>query len=401
MRSWLGVAGFYATSFTVLAVFMTFFPLWLRNERGVAEQEVAWVWSAQTVARMFAGPLWSQRVDRTGRTRQTLTILSLGSCLAFAGMWTAHSVLALMLWAFVFGCCYPPIHSIHDALALRTGRLAGFGFSRVRAVGSLAFLTAVLLAGLWLDVASDATIYWLLAGALVVMTLSCAGLPSDDAFPEPPDADEPAATGAGRSPVLQLLGNRPFVLLLVSAGLIQGSHAVYYNFSAIHWQDHGIAESMTGVLWAEGVLAEVVLFVWLRGGVERLRPTTLLVTGGVLAAVRWALLGSTVELSLLLCSNWLHAFSFGCTFLGTLGAIERRVPRRQRATAQGLHGAASMGGGIVLAALLGGYLFERSPAIAFYAMGCLAFAGAVLALLLRRSANIAIPPQTTATTRPE
>ena len=147
---------------------MTFFPLWLRNVRGITELEVAWVWSAQTVARMIAGPLWSQRVDRTGRWRQTLTILCMASCLAFAGMWTARSVATLMLWAFVFGCCYPPIHSIQDALALRTGRIVGFGFSRVRAVGSFAFFSAVLLAGCWLDVAPDWTIYWLLAGALVV-----------------------------------------------------------------------------------------------------------------------------------------------------------------------------------------------------------------------------------------
>lgn len=116
-----------------------------------------------------------------------------------------------------------------------------------------------------------------------------------------------------------------------------------------------------------------------------MRPTTMLMLGAGLGAVRWIVTGTTTSVPLLFLVNWLHAFSFGCTYLGALRALERRVPPEQLATAQGLHGAASTGIGIVGATLLGGYLFEQhSPRLAFYAMGALALAGGGFALLLRR-----------------
>lgn len=388
---------FYVTSFTFLGVYMTFFPLWLRHERGIGAQEIAWVWSAATLARTIAGPLWSQRVDRSGRPQQTLLWLSLGSFVAFLGFLTADSVSGLVGWSFLFGCFYPPIHAIHDTLVMRTARRAGFVFSQLRAIGSVAFLVAVLAAGFWLDTASESTIYWILLAALLAMLLSSFALPADV-----PGTGAAAGAGEMGAPIGALLASGPFVLLLLSSGLIQGSHAVYYSYSALHWQSHGIAESTTGQLWAEGVLAEIVLFFVARASIDRLRPTTLLMMGGVFGAVRWLVLGSTVSVPVLFLVNWLHAVSFGCTFLGALRAIERRVPAGRRTTAQGLHGAAAMGLGIVLAALLGGYLFESSPAAAFYAMGVLALLGAGLGFVLRRRGiTAAMSDQASAPTSPE
>ncbi|MCA8948025.1 MAG: MFS transporter [Planctomycetes bacterium] len=392
---WLRLAAYYVAAFAVLAIYMSFFPLWLRRDRAIAAHEVAWVWSAQTVARALAGPLWSQRVDRTGRPRQTLIWLSLGSLAAFAGFAFATSLPALLAVAFLFGCFYPPIHAIHDALVMQCGRRHGFRFRRLRGTGSMAFLVTVLLVGWWLDSAPVASVYWLMLATLLVTAAVSFALPADEVA-----GGESAVRP--RAPLGALLGSGSFVLLLAASGLIQGSHAVYYNYSAIHWQNHGLKESTTGMLWAEGVLAEIVLFVWARGGVDRLRPTTLMIAGGLLGAVRWLLVGWTVSVPLLFAANWLHAGSFGLTFLGALRAIDNRVLPNQRATAQGLHGAAAMGLGVVFAALLGGYLFERSPARAFFTMAALAFGGAGLAFWLRRRGNrLAASDQSSAPAIPE
>jgi hypothetical protein len=53
-RVWWGLTAFYVTLFAVLAVFMTFLPLWLQQVRQIGKQDVAWVLSASTVARTIA-----------------------------------------------------------------------------------------------------------------------------------------------------------------------------------------------------------------------------------------------------------------------------------------------------------------------------------------------------------
>jgi MFS transporter, PPP family, 3-phenylpropionic acid transporter len=85
--------------------------------------------------------------------------------------------------------------------------------------------------------------------------------------------------------------------------------------------------------------------------------------------------------------GWLHALSFTATYLGTLRALEKRVPPHQRATAQGLLGAATSGIGMVVCGLLGGWLYARIEGGAFVAMAGFALLGTALAWHLRRLAD--------------
>ena len=74
-----------------------------------------------------------------------------------------------------------------------------------------------------------------------------------------------------------------------------------------------------------------------------------------------------------------------------------RCARSTGATAQGLLGVASSGLGMVLGALLGGFVYERWEGRAFLTMAALAFVGAVLAGILRQKAQSHQTPLTSST----
>lgn len=383
VRAWLGLACFYTASFAALAVYMQFFPVWLHDARGLNPGQVANVLACLTVARTLAGPLWAQQVDRCGRPRLVLASLSLLSLLAFACYGLFGSPLLLGVASFLYGCCYPPLHPVLDAFASENARVHGFSFGRVRMVGSLSFLVVVLAAGAWLQRHGSEFVYPLLVVMLIALVLAAFALPSGRRTPAA--ASEPA-------PMRELLRSRPFVLLLVAGGIIQGSHAPYYNLSTLHWEQHGLGKDVAGAIWAEGVLAEIVLFWFARGATERLRPTTLMALGGLAGLLRWTVVGLSVQPTVLFATSWLHAVSFGCTYLGTLRALDRRVPVHQRSTAQGLLGAATSGVGMVICGLLGGWLYDRCGGGAFLAMAGLAGVGGLLSLRLRQAQT---PPAAT------
>ncbi|MBL9078806.1 MAG: MFS transporter [Planctomycetes bacterium] len=389
LRPWLGLAAFYTASFAVLAVYMQFFPVWLRRERGLTEAQIAVVLSAQTLARTFAGPLWSHGVDRSGRPRAFLRGLALASCAAFAVFGAVDELLLLWAAAFLFGVVYSPMHPIVDALALQEGARGGFAFGRVRLVGSLSFLVVVLVVGAWVEHRGAGIVFGLLLGGLAATVVAGLVLPAGG-----------HAAGAPAVPTRwwDLLRSPPFVWLLVASSLIQGSHALYYNLSTVHWTQHGLGEGEAAWLWAEGVLAEIVVFFVARSSFDRLRPTTVMMLGGAAAVVRWTVLAEVTSFTGLLLANWLHGFTFGATYLGTLRALDRRVPAHQRATAQGLLGAASSGIGMVLAALVGGFVYERWAGRAFLTMAAFALVGIGLCWLLRQKADRAQTPLANSTT---
>jgi PPP family 3-phenylpropionic acid transporter len=290
------------------------------------------------------------------------------------------------------------MHPIIDTVAMKAAAKGGFAYGRLRLVGSASFAIVNVGVGLWLAAAGHSLVFGLLLCGLAATAGAAQLLPGTAVLPALPP-QQPNA----RAPIGALLRSGPFVLLLLSAALIQGSHGVYYNLSTVHWKEHGIGSDVAGALWAEGVLAEIVLFFIASRTVDRLRGTTVIMIGGAAAVVRWLVLGSSLSVPVLAAVNWLHALSFTCTFLGSLRAIERRVPVHQHATAQGLLGASTSGVGMVLGGLLGGYVYDKWEGRAFFLMAAFAGVGTALAWRLRRKNVYTATRQLPATTasRPE
>src|SRR5918996_1025886 len=74
-------------------------------------------------------------------------------------------------------------------------------------------------------------------------------------LPETGTSSRPAPT-----PRLAELFRLPgFWRFVFAAGLIQVSHALYYGFASLHWRAAGHSGTVVGLLWAEGVIAEILL----------------------------------------------------------------------------------------------------------------------------------------------
>jgi PPP family 3-phenylpropionic acid transporter len=167
---------------------------------------------------------------------------------------------------------------------------------------------------------------------------------------------------------------------MLIAALMQGSHAAYYAFGSIHWQELGFSAGVIGLLWAWGVVAEVALFLWGRGLVDKLgvRGMTLLAAGAGL--VRWPIMAVSESLAPLIFAQALHALTFGAMHLAAIKLLQERVPGSLGGTAQTLLGAA-VGAMTTLLTLACGPGYAALGAGIFWAMAglCGVVAGMVAA----------------------
>jgi PPP family 3-phenylpropionic acid transporter len=214
----------------------------------------------------------------------------------------------------------------------------------------------------------------LVVAAVGVTLVSCMGLP---------DVGRAAAqrTGAGW---LGLLSSRRFLVFLVASGLIQSSHAVLYGFATLHWLAAGHDKDTIGLLWAIGVVAEVVLFAAGRSVVERLGPIWLLALAGVAGIVRWTVVALSTDLLVLGLIQLLHGLTFGAAHLAAMYYFMREVPAGLAATAQGLYGAIAWGAAFGLTMLAAGALYDAYAGGAFFVMAGMCLAGTAFALILTR-----------------
>jgi PPP family 3-phenylpropionic acid transporter len=238
-------------------------------------------------------------------------------------------------------------------------------------VGSAAFVAGTLLAG---QAAADyglSAIIWPSATALLATPIASRFVPG---FPENAARDKSNGEIPHR-PWLTLLRQRAFVRVTLVASLVLGSHAMYDSFAVIRWTQAGISPATIGVLWAESVAAEVVVFLLIGPTLLRaLTPTGALACSAACGLLRWGVMAQTTEVAALAFIQPLHGFTFALLHLASMRLITDTVPSNLAGTAQAVYGLVGIGGATAVLMVVSGWLYSHFGATGFWAMALLCIA---------------------------
>ncbi len=378
----LGV--FYAASFLVVGIQLPFWPVWLAG-RGLDATEIAGVFAAAIWAKVIATPALGALADRLGMRRGVMIALAALSCAAYAALWPAAGFWPLLGLNLVAGMAQSALMPLGDSITLAAVRTERLDYGRVRVWGSVSFVVAAIGSGAFLaGVAAGGDggdqVLFLVLAASVGLLAACVAIPVAPAA----TTRRLRRTGLGR-----LAADPKFWLFVGSAALLQASHQLYYGFGTLYWRELGFSEAVIGMLWAEGVVAEIVLFWYSRRFVARLGPLGLMALGGVAGIVRWSLMGAVPGLAGAAALQLLHALTFGASHLGAMHFMARTVPPGAAASAQSLYAALSAGFGSGLVMLVAGRLYAAYGGGAYPFMALLSAAGFCGVLWLRRSLRAA------------
>jgi len=372
-RTAIRLAFFYAAVFAMIGIHVPFWPVWLAA-KGLGPADIGVIIAASLGVKVVFNPLIAHVADRRGQRRPIMVMLATLSFVAFALFGWTDGFGPILGVSVLFFAVWSPLMPLGESLAMLSGQGGGkeLDYGRVRLWGSLSFIAGAVGAGTLLAAHPPEIIYWILLASLALVAAVTLALPATVA---------PAATGK-RFAAIEVLRDSRFRLFLAATALIQASHGVYYGFGTLNWQAQGYSETVIGWLWAEGVVAEIILFAFGVRLVGGMGPAKLIALGGLAGAVRWSVTGLTPGLGILVVMQALHALTFAATHLGAIYFISRRVPPALSASAQGLYSAMVMGLALGLAMLLSGKLFGFYGAGAYQAMAAMAALGTVAAVLL-------------------
>ncbi len=366
------LAAFYFAFLAVYGVQLPFWPVWLAAH-GLGPTDIGIIVAVGVGARLVGNPLAAHVADRSGERRRPMLALAVLGFAAYALFALVDGFWGILAVSIVSSLLFPPIMALGESLTMTGVGRFGLDYGRIRLWGSLSFILAAAASGHVLVEAPPAVILWLVLATVAATALACACLP---------DLRTDAAPVAAGLPLVRVLADRGLILMLAAAGLIQGSHAVYYAFATLHWQAAGHSDAVIGLLWAEGVVCEIVLFALGAAVLRRIRAPWLIAIAGVLAALRWLVLGSTTALPAVIAVQALHAFSYGAAHLGAIHVIAKTAAPGLSATAQSLYAALVMGLALGTMLLVSGPLYELFAGGAYFAMALCAAVGTGLAVAL-------------------
>ena len=368
---------FYGGQFVLLGVQLPFFAGWL-DLRGFTTPEIGLITGAALIARLAFGPLVAFWADHQRDERRALRIVtflfaaSAISLLVAPGKIFITAAAVIVMWTF--GLLVP----LTDTAVLRADRNGFLHYGQTRAAGSLFFLATTVIGGAALTRLGIGTAVWAMAGAAAFAFLMSLVLPRG------------AGGRGGVKPVSwreapKLIGNPVFIAVLLSAGLTQGAHAVYYAFSFLRWQEIGYSAQIIGLLWATGVIAEIFVLARARGLARRFGPAKLLAIGAAAAALRWSITAAEPALWILFVVQLLHAFTFAAVYLGGVEFLDRAAPLRLVNTGMTLMSTTGVGAITGIATVIAGFVWNAfGPSAAYLMMAAMGLGAFVMALAVGR-----------------
>ncbi|HAB65026.1 MAG TPA: MFS transporter, partial [Pseudomonas sp.] len=330
--------------------------------------------------RCLAPNLWGWLGDVTGRRLTIVRIGAVCTLISFSLIFYSKSyawlALVMALHAFFWHAVLPQF----EVITLAHLHEQASRYSQIRLWGSIGFIAAVVgLGALFEHLSLD--IY-----PVAVLTVMVGIVISSVWVPNAVPAERPEPEGQGGF-FRQLC--RPGVLaFFVCVGLMQVSHGPYYTFFTIHLETLGYGRGTIGLLWALGVVAEILIFLVMASLLARFSLRQVLAASFLLAALRWLLLGTLADhLGVLLIAQLMHAATFGSFHAAAIHFVQRSFGHRQQGQGQALY-ATLAGVGGALGALYSGYSWASLGPLWTFAIASLAslVAAVIIAIPSRSSA---------------
>lgn len=342
------IALFYFFFIGVTGLLLPNFPKYL-DALGFSSPQIAFVNSIGPWLLMFVPLLWGFVADKLGRPVLLLKIAC--ACIVLAliplsGVTTFGGVMAVWLMYSFFAS---PIIPLADGVAIVEARRIGTDFARLRLWGSIGFLAVMFGFKHFQNSREDLLRVPLAALCLATLAALCAqwlkqhetGL----ARPRPSFHDA------------RRLAHNPALMWFFIAGMVhQASMSPYYLYYPLSLDARGFARGVAEWSIGAGVVAEILMFQFVRRLLAR-RPLFPLIGFSLLiGAARWYFIPSIGNSVAMTALQTTHAFTFALCYAGSISYLEQNVDEPLRATGRALYSAISQGLGSVLGHWLAGCL---------------------------------------------
>ncbi len=379
-RLFVNFSSTYFWYFSIHGLTIPFLALFLHH-RGFNSLAIGELLAIYTAARIIGPTCWAMFADKTGKQLYVIRLgglLTLSSfCLLF---WTQSYwsiALALALFSFFWTAILPQLEVMTNISIRYSAKI----YARIRLWGSVGFFASSLIAGEVIEYFSPDAFLWFGFVILLMLWLSSLAL-------KQPRMLKKAFEYQGS--IFQKLYTKNFIFFFFAGVLLQVSFGPYYSFFALFVSDLGYPSYAVGLLMGVGILAEIIVFLFLAQLFKHYSIKQLLVASLVLSAVRWYFTGNfSGALGWLIFSQVFHAFSFGVYHSASIKFLQKHFSANQQNRGQAIYIAGVYGLGGAIGAYVAGYFWlDGLGAVSSYNIAAgVALLAAVFACFLTSHSN--------------
>jgi PPP family 3-phenylpropionic acid transporter len=229
----------------------------------------------------------------------------------------------------------------------------------------------------WVPISAVLWVGWIILAGILVLSLA---VPESPVGKHHPDA--PSVSAILRQPRVRALLGACFAM--------SAAHGALYVFYSIHLAANHYSKTEVGLLWSLGVVAEIVVFLFMPRLSRRYSLQTILAVSFAAAVLRFLFIGWGVKFILLaVIAQLMHGLSFGSYHAAAIAAVNHWFPGKAQGRGQALYSSLSFGAGGLLGGLVSGWMWDWIGAAWTYTLSSVfALAGLLLIVLWVRDGEV-------------
>ena len=367
------LSGFYFFYFALLGSIVPYWPLYLKSLEFDA-RTIGMLMAIVQGSRIIAPNIWGWAADRSGRRIEIVRFGSGMTALVFLAIFWQDSAAGIAWVMLGFSFFWNAVLPQFEVIALRHLGAQRARYSLLRLWGSVGFVLAVVVLGWVLDIIGVQGLPWVMAFLMLMIW-------GNSLLVNAP-ASEARDRRRGDS-FLRTLRHPQVMAFYGIVFLVQFGHGPYYTFYSLLLESLGYSRGQIGLLWALGVIAEILVFTVMHHLIGRFGIRTLMLASLWLCVLRWLLIAWLPEhLFWMLVAQVLHAATFGCLHVLGISLVQHYFAERSQGQGQALFSSFGFGAGGAGGALVAGLLWDtQGSAVAFMAAAAASAVAIMLAFI--------------------
>ncbi len=369
----LRVTGFYLTLLMTSGVSNVFAGIWFTG-MGISPGEIGLINAAPVLVLLLINVFVGRIADRASDWRSVIVIGMLLGGVIPAGLFFAHNFWTVLIVWTLGAIPIAAVVPVVDAATLRLTRRNGSDFGRIRSFGTIGYMAAIFACGFVVTWFGASAFLPLLVGVALLRAVAALALPN---FRAPkPEEGSAVAKPRGAGSIREVM--KPWFLLpLVGWSMVFGTHIILDAFLGLIWKQQGISEAIIGPLMALGAASEAIMMFFFSRFTARFSARSLILASGIVAVIRWTVMGFSPPVPLLVVMQLFHSITFAMGFMGSVHFIANWTSENIAAEAQSVFSVLQKAMAII--AVIGfGWLVGLMGAHAFFVAATFAAIGSVM-----------------------
>lgn len=328
------------------------------TKAGMKAIQVGILLTIAPVLSIFIQPLWAIISDRTGRKKDILSLVVLGSALSMFSYYIDKSFLSFFIASFLLAIFSTSVAPLSDALVLKIAKKNHLDFSKIRLGGTIGYAIFVIIAGSIVKQNPPLQFVLGFAGYMILLII-VRMLPKEENEDRrsSPEIIKSKPTKKSIIGILHIFESKQIYFILIIAFISQVGLNMNYSYLGVYMTDLGLSENKIALINCIAALSEIPILILINRILKKVNTMRLLFFSCLLLAFRlFMITGGNIIYFII--SQAFHGLSFMTIYYSSAVFISNHVKQENQSQGQSVLAIIQMGIGAIVGNIAGGLLVD-------------------------------------------